>query len=442
MRVVEVVVAGALLATAALVALGPVPATDELLAAAFFATFGLLATGLTYKTSTEVGGSIGFLPFLSVALIAPNWAAVATVLVAVLGGELVLRKARIKVLFNVAQQSMAQALGISAYLLLGGRSMLEGAPSPIGFAAMVLVFMLVNKLAVSTVVSEAAGRSVNAHWISSIRGSILYDLLAFPAILFFAFAYTEFGPGWSACLALPMLGIRQLYKTNFALQKINEELLQLMVATVEARDPYTSGHSRRVARYARVVARAAGLSGRSSDRVAMAALLHDVGKVYEEFRPILLKPGRLTDEEFNVMKTHSERGAALIARVSTFADIVPAVRSHHESWDGRGYPDGLSGDEIPIGARVIALADTVDAMSTSRPYREALDFETVRQELERESGRQFDPRICRVLLRSETWAELGREIVLATSEYPVFAVADHVGSSKGNRPVSIPRPLV
>lgn len=423
-RVVEVVVAGALLSTAALVALGPVPTLAELRAAAFFAVFGLLATGLGYKTSSDSTGTIAFLPFLSAAMIAPSYVSVLTVAVAVLGGELLVRRAPIKLVFNVAQQVLAQALAIAVYLLLGGQSMLLSAPSISAFAPMVLVFVLVNKLAVSTVISEATGRNVNAHWLSSIRGSITYDLLAFPAILFFAFAYREFGPGWSACLALPMLGIRQLYKSNFALQKINEELLSLMVANVEARDTYTSGHSQRVARYARVIASAAGIHGKTADRVAMAALLHDVGKVYEEFLPILRKPGRLTDAEFAVMKTHSVRGATLIAKVSHFADLVPYVRSHHESWDGRGYPDGLSGDEIPIGARIIALADTIDAMSTSRPYREALDASCVREEISRESGRQFDPRICRALLRDDAWEELRREVVLATSEYPVHPRAD------------------
>lgn len=437
-RVVEVVVAGAFLSTAALVALGPEPPAAQLLAAAFFAAFGLLASGLAYKTSSETTGTIGFLPFLSVAMIAPSYAAVLSVFVAVLGGELIARRAPIKAVFNVAQQTLAEALAVSCYLLLGGKSMLERAPSIIAFSVMVVVFMLVNKLAVSTVVSEASGRNVNAHWVRSIRGSILYDLLAFPAILFFAFAYAEFGPGWSACLALPMLGIRQLYKSNFALQKINEELLQLMVAAIEARDPYTSGHSQRVARYARVIARAAGLSGKSADRVVVAALLHDVGKIHEEFAPILRKPGRLTDDEFDVMKSHSQRGATLVGKVSHFADLVPAIKSHHEAWDGRGYPDKLSGDEIPLGARVIALADTIDAMSTSRPYREAMSADTVRDEIDRESGRQFDPRVCRVLLSAETWDEMRREIILATSEYPVFAVSDGRTPSGGTRSSAAP----
>ncbi len=408
------------------------------MAAAFFAGFGLLASGLGYQTSRDTTGTIGFLPFLSAATIAPNFAAVAAVFIAVLGGEMIAQKPAIKMVFNVAQQVFAQSLAIICYLLIGGRSVLDArqadsAAGAVGspfqgsqdfvvfaaaFGTMVLVFMTVNKLAVSTVVAASTDGRVKSHWLRSMRGSFVYDLLAFPLILFFVFAYSEFGPWWSACLAIPMLGLRQLYKSNFALQKINEELLQLMVAAIEARDPYTSGHSQRVARYARVIGRTAGLSARALDRVVIAALLHDVGKIHEEFAPILRKPGRLTDSEFETMKSHSARSAALVGKVSHFSDLVAPILSHHEAWDGHGYPHGVSGDAIPVGARVIALADTIDAMSTSRPYRDALSVDAVKEEVRRESGRQFDPDICRAVLADESWREIQREILLATGEYP------------------------
>jgi putative nucleotidyltransferase with HDIG domain len=252
-----------------------------------------------------------------------------------------------------------------------------------------------------------------------MQSSVVYDLLAFPLIYVFAEVYVRGGALVAAALALPMLGVRQLYKTNVALEKMNEELLQLMVAAIEARDPYTSGHSQRVSRFARVIARAAGISGKQVDRIAVAALLHDVGKIHEEFAPILRKPGRLTDAEFEIMKSHPEKGARLIGKVTHFADLVPLVAAHHESWHGRGYPNRLKEDEIPIGARIIAIADTIDAMSTSRPYREALSAEVVRAEIAAESGRQFDPRLCEALLLPTAWADVVREISIATAEYPV-----------------------
>lgn len=407
------------MASAAIVAFGPIPTIEEWQAAAFFTGFGVFACVLMYQTSNLTQGSIGFLPFLSIAVISPGIASLATVLVSILVAEILTRRETIKAIFNVSQHVLAQAMAVGVYLLLGGKSSLIAFPPAVAFLVMVATFMMLNKLAVSMVVTAASGGSTRTYWVRSMRSSLIYDLGALPLILGFAVAYDKFGPVWSAALALPMLGMRQLYKTNVVLQKINEELMQLMVAAIEARDPYTSGHSQRVARYAKVVARAGGIGARISERVEVAALLHDVGKIHEEFAPILRKPGRLTEEEYEVMKTHSAKGSRLVGKVSHFADLVPSVHSHHEAWDGRGYPQGLPGRQIPLGARIIAIADTIDAMSTSRPYRRAMTSDEVRDELRRESGRQFDPQLCLALLVDAAWRSMTREIELATAEYPV-----------------------
>lgn len=417
-RVVETVAAGAVLASAASLAYGRVPTNEQWQAAVFFTTFGLLACVLLYQTSSTTSGSIGFLPFLSIAVVSPNAAALTTVFVSILGAELVARRAPIKAIFNVAQYVLAEAAAIAVYLALGGESILDRQPPVSAFLGLVATFLILNKLAVSTVVAASSGAEVRAHWLRSMRLSALYDLLAFPLILFFAVAYARLGPEWSAALALPMLGMRQMYKSNVVLQKINEELLQLIVAAIEARDPYTSGHSQRVAMYARVISKAAGLSTRAAERVVTAALLHDVGKIHEEFAPILRKPGRLTDEEYEIMKTHSAKSAVLVGKVSHFADLVPLIHSHHEAWDGSGYPLGLSSTQIPQGARIIALADTIDAMSTSRPYRRAMSEREVREELQREQGRQFDPALVAAIASSESWTLLTSEIESATKEFP------------------------
>lgn len=409
----------ALVAAAALVAFAPVPSPAQWTAAAFFAGFGLLASVLGYSRTSGTSGTISFLPFLSVALLSPNVAALATVFVSILLSEIIARRAPLKAVFNVSQYLLSETLAIAGYLALGGISILEGRPPVLAFVALFAAFTATNKLAVSTVLAVSNGGRVLQQWILSMRDSVVYDILSLPLIVFFAFLYLQVGPLWAATFVLPMLGIRQLYKNNFALQKINEELLQLMVAAIEARDPYTSGHSQRVARYARVIARCAGLSSKQAERTVIAALLHDVGKIYEEFAPILRKPGRLTDEEFSVMKSHAEKSALLVAKVSQFADLVPSVRAHHEAWDGTGYPNQLRADAIPIGARIIALADTIDAMSTSRPYRPGLPTSVVRAEIEKETGRQFDPAICKNLLSQAMWAEIEREVQLANTEFPI-----------------------
>jgi HD superfamily phosphohydrolase YqeK len=418
-RIVEGIAAGALVASAALIAFADVPTRQQWMAAAFFTTFGLLASVLGYRRTTGTSGTISFLPFLSVALLAPNVAALVTVLVSIALSEFIAKRALIKGIFNVAQYVLAQSLAIAAYLALGGNSVLEGWPPMLAFGGLFLAFTGVNKLAVSLVVSASSGASARDQWFASLRDSIVYDVLSLPLIVLFSFLYVQFGPGLAATFALPMLGIRQLYKQNVDLQKINEELLQLMVASIEARDPYTSGHSQRVSRYARVIARCAGVTGKLSDRTAIAALLHDVGKIHEEFAPILRKPGRLTEDEFEIMKSHSARSAELVGKVSQFADLVPAIRSHHEAWDGSGYPAQLRGADIPLVARIIALADTIDAMSTSRPYRPALSTEVVREEIRLQAGKQFDPAICATLLSAARWDELERAIAAANLEFPI-----------------------
>ena len=190
------------------------------------------------------------------------------------------------------------------------------------------------------------------------------------------------------------------------LEQTNRELLELMVAAIEARDPYTSGHSRRVAEKARVIAEAMGLREKDVGRIVAAALLHDVGKIHEVFGPILSKPGRLTSEEQVIMRTHPIKSAELAGTVTELRDVVPLIRHHHENWDGTGYPDGLKAEGIPLGSRIIMFADTIDAMTTDRPYRAALDAQAVRKELLRYRGTQFDPTICDVLLRSAAYSKL------------------------------------
>ncbi|MEN9790696.1 MAG: hypothetical protein RLZZ63_354 [Gemmatimonadota bacterium] len=419
-RIVAMISAGAASASAAMYYLGPDPSPVQWQAVAFFTLFGLIASGLGYKTSKSTSGSIGFLPFLSVAVISPNYAALASVALSIIGAELAAKRPIIKATFNVAQFVFAEAIAIGAYIALKGTPLTEWPEkqfSLIAFALMVALWMMLNKFAVSSVVGTATSTSIGKHWIGSMRMSLVYDLFAFPLIFFFAAAYVRFGALMSSALALPMIGMRQLYKTNISLQKINEELLQLMVATVDAQDPYTSGHSIRVSEYSKFISRVNSLTARQADRVVRAALLHDVGKIYSEFAPVLRKPGRLTEEEYSIMKTHSKKGADLVGKVTHFEDLVPIVLSHHEAWDGSGYPNKISGEQIPLGARIIALADTIDAMSTSRPYREGLPPAIVMAEIRKQSGRQFDPSLCERLLAS--WSEMEQEMVRVTGLHPV-----------------------
>lgn len=439
-RIVAVVTVGAIFATVATVQWGGSPTPAEWEAAAFFTAFGLLASGLGYKTSSATTGSIGFLPFLSIAAISPNIAALACVAISIVTAEVMARRTPIKAIFNTSQFILAEGIAVASYRLVGGHTLLHWpneALRPFAFLAMVALWLVLNKLAVSTVVAAATGVETRAHWIRSMRVSVVYDLFAFPLIFFFAVAYVRFGALMSSALALPMLGMRQLYKTNIELQKINEELLELMVATVDAQDPYTSGHSQRVSMYAEAICEIVNVPKRRTRRIVHAALLHDVGKIYVEFASIVKKPGRLTDDEFEVMKTHSAKGAALVAKVSHFEDLVPMILGHHEGWDGRGYPNRIASDKIPFGARIIAFADTIDAMSTSRPYRDALSLEVVKEEIARQAGRQFDPAIASELLKTENWLKFSGAVAAANERWPVTTRHEIEGAVERRVDVSV-----
>jgi HD-GYP domain-containing protein (c-di-GMP phosphodiesterase class II) len=255
-------------------------------------------------------------------------------------------------------------------------------------------------------------------WRQNTLKSIGYDVLVVPVAYFFAWFYREHGIVGAFALAVPLIGFRQLYKTHWRLQRAHEDLLRLMVAAIEARDPYTSGHSQRVARNSKAIARMIGLSAKQCEQVGVAALLHDVGKIHEVFAPILSKPDRLTKEEWAIMQTHPVKSAELVAQAHQLRQIVPAVRHHHENWDGSGYPDGLAGEEIPLGARIIIFADTMDAMTSDRPYRRALTESDVRLELERMKGRQFDPSMCDQLLASPQFRTLFAPLGPAASAVP------------------------
>ncbi len=164
--------------------------------------------------------------------------------------------------------------------------------------------------------------------------------------------------------------------------------LEALSATVDARDTYTAGHSRRVAASAAVIARELGLSGHELDVVEQAALLHDIGKIGVP-DAVLLKEGPLTAAEWVVMRSHPEEGARIIERLGYLDEAVPGIRHHHERLDGRGYPDGLLGDEVPLAARIIHVADALDAMTTKRLYREERSFEEALEEIRRGRGTDF-----------------------------------------------------
>ena len=168
--------------------------------------------------------------------------------------------------------------------------------------------------------------------------------------------------------------------------------MRAFVAAIDAKDPYTRGHSERVAAYSRVITKHLGLPEAEQHRIWVGALLHDVGKIGVEDK-ILTKGGVLTDEEYEQMKLHPVIGAEIMSRIEQLKDMIPAIRWHHEAWNGSGYPDGLAGEKIPLSARIVGIADTFDAITTNRPYQNAYEPAFAVETIHKLAGKRFDVRV-------------------------------------------------
>ena len=190
---------------------------------------------------------------------------------------------------------------------------------------------------------------------------------------------------------------RQSLKRQMEYKSITLESLQAIARTIDAKDEYTNGHSIRVSHYSRLIAENMGMEQDEIENIYYIALLHDIGKIAIP-DSILNKPGRLTEEEFKVMKSHTTRGAEILKGISTIPQIIEGAKSHHEKYDGSGYPEGLKGDNIPLVARIICCADCFDAMASRRVYKEPFSLEKIIGEFERCSGTQFDPQISKVVI--------------------------------------------
>src|SRR5947207_801869 len=315
------------------------------------------------------------------------------------------RPSPIQVTFNLCASAFATAVAYDVYHLAIGEGWFSSHPLLLGLAAS--TYFLANTGSIATVISLTERKALNKIWVDCYFWSFPYYLVgaAFAGMLgWFNRAF-----GWeTSLLIVPVIYL--IYRSyRLYLGKLEDEkrhveemanlhlrTIEALALAIEAKDHTTHEHLQRVRVYAIEVAKELEVSSFELEALHAAALLHDIGKLAVP-EHIISKPGRLTPEEFEKMKIHTLVGAEILERVRFPYPVVPIVRAHHEKWDGSGYPFGLKGTDIPIGARILSAGDFLDAMASVRQYRRALPLHTVLQRLAANSGKSFDPKVVEVL---------------------------------------------
>lgn len=399
--------------TAALAVLFPPPiSTPWLVAFGTLVGLAVFASMLDLRiTESGTTTSMDFLPQLGSLLLLGPVAAIGLTTITMLFKQFVLqRKPVYKAAFNTAQTVLALGAAGLTYNWFGGEFSLELLPFDRSFPAFMLaaaVFFGVNSAAVSYVVSVTREEGFLRTWRDLTGGIIIFDLAISPLAYLVHVLYALWGPVALLLSVIPLIGLRYSYGVNLQLKQLNRDLLRVLVKTIEARDPYTSGHSIRVAERARQMAEAMRLPPGQTQLIETGALLHDIGKIDMAYGEILRQAGPLTPEQRELIRAHPDKGVEIVSSVrSVSKEVLNCIRHHHEWYDGNGYPTGMSGEEIPLGARIIMIADSVDAMATDRPYRSALNVEKIRQELVDNQGTQFDPKVVAAALRCGILDEL------------------------------------
>jgi hypothetical protein len=322
-------------------------------------------------------------------------------------GSIFLQHRRIPVranIFNASKQPVVTLGGAAAFQALSGTHYLwmQGSWLPVqalpALAALGATDFLANTLLVGGAITLNTRERLGSVFQQMTRDTFFPELSLIAVGIVFAVLW-HFSPVLSLFVAVPVVLSVRSFEAVARLRDQTEKAVMQMAKSVDMRDTGTGIHSQQLEQAAQRLARALGLTPEHVHDIGLAARAHDLGKI-EISDAILLKKGPLTPEERAIMEEHPVIGASMLASYSAFEKSVEFVRHHHERWDGRGYPDGLKGEEIPLGSRVIAVVDSFDAMTADRPYRKALSVDEAVERLKAGMGTQFDPRAC------ATWIQL------------------------------------
>ncbi|RIK39751.1 MAG: hypothetical protein DCC58_14840 [Chloroflexi bacterium] len=373
-----------------------------------FVAFPLLVDGDTSFSTVAYVATIFLLPFPLPAIIGAL--VIATV-------ELRNRRPVRFLVFNAA--NFALTLGISSLIwhaVAGAPDLTEIAYSGWAFLAIMLVivaFYVVNVFLTNVIIAIVGRRSIKYIWLTNDLEFLLpYICLEVVGIL--AVLVWQTAPLLTPLLVVPAVTTYLAFEMIHRLQRQTQEAMIAMADAIDQRDPYTADHSRRVAELAIQIAEKMGINERDIERLRLAARMHDIGKIGIG-NDVLHKPGKLTDSEWDLMRSHPVIGEQLLKPYRQFRHETALVRHHHERWDGRGYPDNLRGKAIPLGARVICVADSFDAMTSSRPYRPGMSRQQAIEEIRNGALTQFDPQVVASFLQVMEESQKVRPISAAPS---------------------------
>lgn len=369
---------------------------------------------LSHQTLISVADSA----YIAMIIVLPPGAPGLLALIAITAGHLMRRSDPLEASFNIGQGALHVTTGAFTYW-----AALQVVPADPGWlhnlgiagavGATAMAMHLTNCALVSMAVSLQLKLNPIRVWATNLSQDLTINI-ALAAIGGMAAIIALAQPLALPLLALPVILVRHAANQLIQLRKDTMAAMASMVDIIELRDPYTAGHSRRVAEMSRNLALRLGLTAEEADLLEAAGRVHDIGKVAVD-PEVLTKPGKLDDHEWSQMKMHPVHGAQVIERFKAWGEGYRLVRHHHEGWDGKGYPDGLVAESIPFGARILAVADTWDALTSDRPYRNGMTEDRAMAIMKDGAGKQWDPRIVAAL------AELLAERQRAAKAQPAFS---------------------
>lgn len=373
---------------------------EPLIASALLALMILLADvyriNLPYRAEVGVSMAVAFATLL---LFGPGLACWAAVIGNCLA-ETYLKKPWYKALFNCANSVLSIGLAGLVYQSVydGSQFPLASARGTIALLLSMTVCLIINTMAVSTIIAFVNHQNPLRVWAANNEGVLIQLLTMGPLGTLIAMAYsqTAYGVGL-LLLLLPLGAVYYALKSYQQLRDQTRYTIKALAEAVDRRDPYTFQHSQRAAEYVEKIAEGLNVSPGDMESIVWAASIHDLGKI-DLPEGVLLKPGPLEDDEWRIVRRHPDVGADIVAQISFRPTAKDIIRHHHEWFDGSGYPSGISGDRIPLGARILSVADAFEAMTSDRPYRPALPRQIAIAELGAGKGSQFDPEIVDTFL--------------------------------------------